>query len=388
MSKFVEVWFRNCDRDESEMKLYKKILFSVITVVFTFTGYFIVGFLTSEARARSLQTSLDDSIPFLPWSIYFYVWAYTIMFYPVFIIRCPCLLRRYFLSTAVVSVVCFSCWVAFPVGSTAFRVDLDQISRSTFHGWGMWLLYTTDPQYNLFPSLHIAGAVIVGLVAKQVRATYCWIIMPAIVVISISILTTKQHYIIDGLAGGLVGLVVWWIIVRPIRTTNYSAKRLASSWKGPVAYLVFHTLVYTTIYVAFHVGWAPWEKHSSLSDRDQIREVITERLTGVGGRFGADKQKGEIIPILWLSATGESAGAVRRRPLLCFSAGGETISVLQNVHRHLSPAIFLIFLTLLEAKVYKYNQQMMTFFCSLLAERIDLQKLLMGLTTFRLFFKI
>jgi len=329
MRQFVKAGSCDSEKVEKEARMSEKILLTTLLFALASLGYFIVGILTSEPRARSLHTSFDDLIPFLPQTSYLYACAYTIIFYPAFIIRCQCLFRCFILAIGIMTTACFACWVAFPVASTSFRIDLNQISRSTFYGWGIWLVYTLDPPVNLFPSLHVAGAVMVGLVAKQVRAAYCWVIMPMIVGICVSTFTIKQHYLIDGLAGILISLVVWWIVVRPIRTASYPAKRLATSWKGPVAYLIFHTIVYAAIYTAFQAGWAPWEKHSSLSNHDRIRVAVMVHPTSVEGELGADKQKGGTTPILWLSVGDESACAARRRPLLCFLASRETISVLQ-----------------------------------------------------------
>ncbi len=208
--------------------------------------------------AARLATPADDAIPFEAWTVYLYSWVYTSMLYPAFVVRS----RRLFLRVAAayalvvsVSLVCF--WV-FPVTSLGFRPDAATLDLTAFANWGIRLTFFADPPTNLFPSLHMSVAVIAALSAWKARRIYGALASTFVVAISVSILTTKQHYIADGLAGWLLAAVVYALVLRPYDETAEPMEERAFSGLGVLAYVAFHLSVYGAMYLAFRAGFAPW----------------------------------------------------------------------------------------------------------------------------------
>lgn len=243
---------------DSAPRLLEKAALCLFVLVFTFSGYFAVGLTADPSRAHSLDTALDRAIPFLPWTVYLYAWVYTVMFYPVFVVRCPYLFRRMVLAYVVVAAVACACWVAFPVTSLAIRPDLATIGEDRFYLWGVHLNYTLDPPMNCFPSLHMTVAVLSALSAWTARRAAGLLAVPVVVAISIAILTFRQHYIADGVAGAALGFSAWALIVRPASLEGRTEDDVAYSLAGPALYGAFHASTYGFLYVLYRVGVKFW----------------------------------------------------------------------------------------------------------------------------------
>ncbi len=219
--------------------------------------FWLVGYRVDPAEAAVLRTPLDDAIPFWPWTVYLYSWVYTSMLYPLFVIRCRRLFRRVLGAYAVAIAVTLATFALFPVTSLQFRPDPTSIDTSTFHGWGVRLTYFVDPPTNLFPSLHLTAALLSMLGAWKARRLWGMLAIPIALAVAISICTMKQHYIVDGLASLVVAGGAYGLFIRPYRPEP--GARVAHGWPGPLAYFVFHGLVYLALFIAYRAGFAPWQ---------------------------------------------------------------------------------------------------------------------------------
>ncbi|MFH1530862.1 MAG: phosphatase PAP2 family protein [Pseudomonadota bacterium] len=222
-----------------------------------FIPYDWLGQHTDVTTAAHLDTPLDRLIPFLPWTVLIYSWVYTQMFYPLFVIRGEDLFWRTVKAFVfIVSADLIVYWI-FPVTAWGFRPEHTDIVIHNFTDWGTKLTFYLDPPTNLFPSQHLSTAILVCVVAWAARPAWGKLILPLAILISLSILTMKQHYIADGLAAVVVTFAAWWFFLRTYRRDT--EERPASSWRGPVAYLVFHSCFYLAMYAAYRSGYAPWE---------------------------------------------------------------------------------------------------------------------------------
>lgn len=245
-------------RTPVEPDLREKCLLVLVLFVLTFAGYYAIGLTASTVTARTLRTPLDDAIPLVPACMWLYVWVYTAMVYPCFVVRCPFLFRRAVLGYAIVVVVSLATWIALPVTSIGLRPDASSIDISTFEGWGLKVNYTLDPPFNCFPSLHMSIATLAGLSAARARALWGWAALPPVLGIGVSILTVKQHWIVDGVAGALLGLAAYALVVHRARVAGRPHEELAYGWQGPAIYLAFHCSLYLALFTAYRAGWTPW----------------------------------------------------------------------------------------------------------------------------------
>ena len=146
-----------------------------------------------------LVTPLDAALPVIPSAVWLYVSWYPASGLVLFTGRPT--LRRSYISYAVAFIVCLACYVAAPVA----------IARPAIEGRGISAIllravYAADQPTNLFPSFHGAVAAILLSLRPPSRivrvALVCWM-----VAICIACVLTKQHYVLDVVAGLVVGLV-------------------------------------------------------------------------------------------------------------------------------------------------------------------------------------
>jgi hypothetical protein len=238
--------------------LPEKLGIALAVTVLAFGGYYWVGLHTDPARAIELRTPLDGAIPFLPWSEHLYAWLYTAAFYPVFCVRDQGLFRRVGLAYLVLIASALAMFVALPVTSLALRGDVSHLDPRSFTNWGIRLNYFLDPPYNLFPSLHLAVAIIAALSAGTARAKWGWLALPLVVAVGAAICTTKQHFVLDGVAAVALALAVWATVLRPYRARFPADADLAYGWRAPVGYLALHGVFYAIAAVLFLAGWKPF----------------------------------------------------------------------------------------------------------------------------------
>lgn len=170
------------------------------------------------------EIALDRQIPVIGWMIAPYMALY--LFYPTTLLvnpmddhhRLELIAGIQMLSLA--TIFCSIIFLVFPA-----EVDLrHQIDWDSLSGWQAGLfeaMHFMDEPWNAWPSLHIAHSYFLAhAITRWVKAGYndstgrrlflaiLWI---EFVLLSISILTTKQHYVWDLFTGLAVGFVGWRI---------------------------------------------------------------------------------------------------------------------------------------------------------------------------------
>ncbi len=190
----------------------------VLTIVAVMAfGYHAIGNWVDPRRAVSLATPLDRAIPLLPAAIFAYSMVYSSSLYPLFAIRSGRLFLRVAKANAALLALSFAIYLAFPVTAVDLRADVSGLDVTRFAQWGVRTTYAVDPPTNCFPSLHLAFATLSMLCAGSARPLWGWVALPLVVGIAVSILTMKQHFIADGVAGVLLAWAVWRWLVAPDR---------------------------------------------------------------------------------------------------------------------------------------------------------------------------
>ena len=165
-------------------------------------------------------TYLDHAIPFVDWSILIY---YTIFaFYVTLPFSAPKndVGRSELLLT--VQFIALSSWFAYIV-FLFFPAEIrlryhpivqEQMATSwtaPLYGWFHWL----DRPYNAWPSLHVSQTFLAAIAISRwwkarglhLRIVTMWILWTAL---TVSTLTTKQHFLWDALSGLGLGILTWW----------------------------------------------------------------------------------------------------------------------------------------------------------------------------------
>jgi membrane-associated phospholipid phosphatase len=160
---------------------------------------------------------LDRAVPLQPfWAlVYGSVYLFLILL-PVFVIRQEEHIRRTFHAYLIVWLAAYVCFLLYP---TIAPRPVNVIGEG-FAVWGLRLLYSADPPYNCFPSIHVAHSFVSALTCYRVHrglgiaGTFCAFL------VAISTLFTKQHYIADVVAGALLAYVAYVVFLR-----SYSRER-------------------------------------------------------------------------------------------------------------------------------------------------------------------
>ncbi len=156
---------------------------------------------------------IDAIIPFIPWTVLIYVSEY--LFFIAIYITCRDMenLNKYlysFLATQGVSCLIFFFW------PTTFPRHLFPIPADT-HPFiaGVWAwLRQADTPLNCFPSLHVSTVYLSAYIfLDEQREKFPFFITWG-TLIALSTLPTKQHYIVDIVAGLFLSLVAYWFFHR------------------------------------------------------------------------------------------------------------------------------------------------------------------------------
>jgi membrane-associated phospholipid phosphatase len=165
-------------------------------------GLAIYEFLGRTELHRSttlLATALDGAIPLLPWTAWFYE-----PFYAAIFIIGVIGFRSRFLYHRTLLCVCGNIVVAalghFLVRAEYPRPLLPSPAPDLSTAFLAWV-YRIDPAGNVFPSLHVAHTFLITLLISLDRPRLGRVLLVMSILLALSTLTTKQHFLADVLAG-------------------------------------------------------------------------------------------------------------------------------------------------------------------------------------------
>lgn len=175
---------------------------------FFFIGYGFTNWWTSRlAKVPTVCFGWERQIPFLDWTIVPYMSID--LFYAVSLFICATRAeldqhaKRLFCAT-VISLVGF---LLFPLQCSAVRPATDGINGALFD-----LLTGFDKPYNQAPSLHISLLILLWVVyARHLRGPLLWLMHGWFGLIGLSVFTTWQHHVIDGVAALPVALACFYL---------------------------------------------------------------------------------------------------------------------------------------------------------------------------------
>lgn len=150
---------------------------------------------------RELSSRFDDLIPFRPG----WVWIYSGLYYPLIVFGNFCIASPREFGRAAISFIALlfahmAIFVVFPVATPAHWRHYhahDGLSERL-----LAFVHSYDGRSNCFPSMHTSVAMLTALHLYSHMGPWAWVFP---VLISISCLYTKQHYIVDLPAGAALG---------------------------------------------------------------------------------------------------------------------------------------------------------------------------------------
>jgi membrane-associated phospholipid phosphatase len=174
-------------------------------------------FIAEEVRGRATrvpEVAWDRLLPLQPaWAIVYGMLYLFLILLPIFVVRQEDHIRRTLRAYLFVWITAYVCFIAYP--TMAPRPG--NVAGQGFIVWGLRTLYSSDPPYNCFPSLHVAHSFVSALTCYRVHRGLGIATMLCASFVGLSTLLTKQHYILDVIAGIFLASLAYVLFLR-----NYS----------------------------------------------------------------------------------------------------------------------------------------------------------------------
>lgn len=176
--------------------------------------YFLIGNARFERSTELLRTRLDDAIPFIPATAWFYLPIYA----GIFVVALACFQTRVHFNRALAGV-----GVILLAGLAGHRLVAAEYPRPLLHApYGgpseafMAWVQGIDPPGNVFPSLHVAHTSSLALFLHHENPRLGWVVIALALLLAVSTLTTKQHFVADVVAGFALAALTRTLLLRGV----------------------------------------------------------------------------------------------------------------------------------------------------------------------------
>ena len=186
------------------MNLVQRIIIILAFTLFFIVSYFIlVWHVVSQGVFHSLLIPGEEKIPFLPWTFFIYCLVYIVPAFAFLLLKTResllAVVRAFFVAIAIHIVVWFFYPVQYNLRPTTLPVGPQPLMR-----WVNFLFRLDNPPVNCFPSLHVTYAFLTYFAIRAYRRHLAPYFLLLAILISMSTLTFKQHFVADVIVGFLV----------------------------------------------------------------------------------------------------------------------------------------------------------------------------------------
>lgn len=183
----------------------------MVLLVLLVPVYLFLPDLTPVRTFSRPELALDRAIPVQPpWALVYGALYQFLILLPVFAIRERDHIRRSVYAYLFVWLSAYVCFLAYP--TVAPRPA--EVLGDGFAAQGLRFLYDADPPYNCFPSLHVAHSFVSALTCFRLHKRTGILAIVCAVLVGISTLYTKQHYVLDVVAGILLACAAYALFLR------------------------------------------------------------------------------------------------------------------------------------------------------------------------------
>jgi len=208
--------------------------------VATATYLALERFNAADARGSEnslmLQTQLDTSVPLVPAFVGAYLLYYVWLLIPVVVIEERADFYRAMRAFLLVQLSASLIFVLFPA-----HMVRPSLVPAGLAGDLVRALYRVDRGWNVFPSLHVAHAVLVAEIVWVHRRGLFPLVACGSILIAASTVLIKQHYLIDVPAGALLALgcahMAGLRAPRPLVSSCGVTARLSAAVVGSAAWM-------------------------------------------------------------------------------------------------------------------------------------------------------
>jgi membrane-associated phospholipid phosphatase len=173
--------------------------------------YIFIAQLMPGRKLHVPELPLDRALPLQPtWALVYGSLYLFLILLPVLAVRQEEQIRRTVLAFLMVWITAFVCFLLYP--TMAPRPA--EVIGEGYGVWGLRLLYQADPPYNCFPSIHVAHSFVSALTCYRLHRGVGIATALCASLVGLSTLYTKQHYILDVIAGIFLACVAYVVFLR------------------------------------------------------------------------------------------------------------------------------------------------------------------------------
>lgn len=175
-----------------------RVTFPMVLLVSMVPFYLVIADRTGGGGVYAPALPLDRVLPVVPaWAlVYGAVYLFLILL-PIVVVQDEAGIRGTVRAYLAIWTVSYAFFLLIP--TVAPRPD--HVAGSGFAVWGLKSLYGADPPYNCFPSLHVAHSFVSALACRRVHRGVGRVALACASLVAISTLFTKQHWVVDVIAG-------------------------------------------------------------------------------------------------------------------------------------------------------------------------------------------
>ena len=182
------------------------VLFAIIPL------YLFIEDVVADSPVHMPAMALDHWLPVLPAWSFVYLSLFLAALLPVFVVHQQDLFRRTVLAFLTAWLVAYVCFLAYPT----VVPQRAAVTGDSFAAWMLRTIHAADTDYNCLPSLHVAQCWIAALACGRVHrgvgiAAALWAFL-----VGLSTLFTKQHYVVDVIAGTALAFAVYLIFLHAV----------------------------------------------------------------------------------------------------------------------------------------------------------------------------
>lgn len=192
-------------------RYYKEILFLLMIIIWA-VFYFGMNELTTMRTTHFPRFASETKIPFISWFIFVYISVYFAALAPYFFIKDKIIFKKFIAAFVSVSLASSLIYLIYPVETIRPRIEAKNIADHLY----LFITSMARP-YNLLPSEHVSSAFLAYFFCRLVNKPLSWLFLIWVILISLSTLFVKQHYVIDIFAGIILAYLTFKAVNKYIK---------------------------------------------------------------------------------------------------------------------------------------------------------------------------
>ncbi|MBI5500126.1 MAG: phosphatase PAP2 family protein [Deltaproteobacteria bacterium] len=178
-------------------------------------AYFVANQLAGFREPVQFHFAVDQRIPMRTELSMVYVGIYWFFIFPLLYGRGRELFWPLLRAYGTIMAICAACFILYPVEYPRAPLVVRHMGD-----WTLALVHGADPPTNCFPSSHCAVAIFAALGLRRIRPSAALPGFGVALGICVATVLTRQHYLIDTVAGMALGIGVYLYFLRPRLETS------------------------------------------------------------------------------------------------------------------------------------------------------------------------